>query len=136
MEANNLYFLASDLSISQEKSNDIFLVIDMRMLSNRPNKNREGVTEAFIDEIVANQEFYSCLPLYSDVQRLKARDFRALGHMQNRVTGTFGTTQVGAMLNFRKVYDEYGISLIGEARIPKREQVICERVIELYERGE
>lgn len=56
--------------------------------------------------------------------------------MQNRITGTFGTTQVGGMLNFRKVNDEYGISLIGEARIPKREQTICERVIELYERGE
>ena len=136
MEANNLYFLASDLSISQEKSNDIFLVIDMRMLSNRPNKNQEGVTEAFIDEIVANQEYYSCLPLYGDIQRLKARDYRGLTHMQNRITGSFGTTQVGGMRNFRKVNDEYGISLIGEARIPKREQVICERVIELYERGE
>lgn len=136
MEANNLYFLASDLSISQEKSNDIFLVIDMRMLSNRPNKNREGVTEAFIDEIVANQEYYSCLPLYGDIQRLKARDYRGLTHMQNRITGSFGTTQVGGMLNFRKVNDEYGISQIGEARIPKREHVICERVIELYERGE
>ena len=56
--------------------------------------------------------------------------------MQNRITGAFGTTQVGGMLNFRKVNDEYGISLIGEARIPKREQTICERVIELYERGE
>lgn len=56
--------------------------------------------------------------------------------MQNRITGAFGTTQVGGMLNFRKVQDEYGISLIGEARIPKRERTICERVIELYERGE
>lgn len=56
--------------------------------------------------------------------------------MQNRITGSFGTTQVGGMLNFRKVNDEYGISLIGEARIPKRERTICERVIELYERGE
>ena len=56
--------------------------------------------------------------------------------MQNRITGSFGTTQVGGMINFKKVQDEYGISLIGEARIPKREHVICERVIELYERGE
>lgn len=60
MEENNMYFLASDLSISQEKSNDIFLIIDMRMLSTRPNKNHEGVTEAFIDEIIANQSTYDC----------------------------------------------------------------------------
>ena len=137
MEANNqLYFLASDLSISQEKSNDIFLIIEMRMLSTRANKNKEGVTEAFIDEIIANQETYECLPLYADVQRLKAKDYRNLGHMQNRFTGTFGTTQVGGMLNFRKVEDEFGVSLIGEARIPKREHVICQRVIELYSMGE
>lgn len=56
--------------------------------------------------------------------------------MQNRITGAFGTTQVGGMLNFRKVNDEYGVSLIGEARFPKRERVICERIIELYEMGE
>lgn len=56
--------------------------------------------------------------------------------MQNRITGTFGTTQVGGMHNFRKVNDEYGISLVGEARIPRREHIVCERVIELYERGE
>lgn len=55
--------------------------------------------------------------------------------MQNRITGSFGTTQVGGMLNFRKVNDEYGVSLIGEARFPKRERVICERIIELYEMG-
>lgn len=56
--------------------------------------------------------------------------------MRNRITGAFGTTQVGAMQNFRKVEDEYGISLIGEARLPKREYTICERVAELYDRGE
>ncbi|MBQ6857671.1 MAG: hypothetical protein IJO13_11285 [Lachnospiraceae bacterium] len=83
MEANNLYFLASDLSISQEKSNDIFMIVEMRMFSTRPNRNKQGVTEAFIDDIVANQEIYSCLPLYSDLHRLKAREYRGLTHMQN-----------------------------------------------------
>lgn len=40
------------------------------------------------------------------------------------------------MRDFRKVEDEYGVSLIGEARIPKREHVVCDRVMELYDMGD
>ena len=94
------------------------------------------MTVAFIDEIIANPDKYNCLPLYVDIDRLKARDYRALGHMLNRVSGRFRSTQVGSMRDFRKVEDEYGVSLIGEARIPKREQVVCDRVMELYDMGD
>lgn len=31
MDDNKLYFVASDISISEEKSNDIFLIVEMRM---------------------------------------------------------------------------------------------------------
>lgn len=36
------------------------------------------------------------------------------------------------MCMFKKVADEYGFSLMGQARIPKRETEICERLAELY----
>lgn len=126
------YFLASDISISEQKSNDIFLYVTMRMLSTRPNGNREGVTQAFIDEIVENPAKYDCLPLYADVNRLRARDYRNLGHMYNPGTGRFDSTQIGSLCRFWKENDEYGVSLMGEARIPKRESDICQCVLELY----
>ena len=135
MDDERLYFIASDISISEQKSNDIFLCVEMRIQSTRPNGNSEGVTEAFIDEIVNNQSKYSCLPLYVDINRLRAKDYRSLGHMYNRMTNRFMSTQIGGICEFRKVSDEYGVSLMGEARIPKRETDICQCVMELYGMG-
>lgn len=58
-----------------------------------------------------------------------------MGHMYNRYTGKFESTQIGGFSSFIKVVDEYGVSLYGEARIPKREEQVCECVTELYNMG-
>ena len=58
-----------------------------------------------------------------------------MGHMYNRFTGKFESTQIGGFSSFIKVVDEYGVSLYGEARIPKREEQVCECVTELYNMG-
>lgn len=136
MADNKLYVLASDVAISEQKSNDIFLLVEMRILSTQPNGNAEGVTPQFIDEIVANPEKYDCLPLYADVERLLARDFEHLGHMFNAETGAFGTKQIGSIRLFRKEDDAYGTSLIAEGRIPKREAEVCNALMDLYKGGQ
>lgn len=136
MADNKLYVLASDIAISEQKSNDIFLLVEMRILSTQPNGNAEGVTPQFIDEIVANPEKYDCLPLYADVERLLNRDYLNLGHMFNADTGEFGTKQIGSIRLFRKEDDEFGTSLIAEGRIPKRESDICNALMELYNCGQ
>lgn len=135
MDAEKLFQTASDIAISEEKTNDIFLTITMRMFSTRPNRNGEGVTEAFIDEIVGNQEKYECQPLYVDIKKLCNRNYASMGHMYNKYTGKFDSTQIGGFSSFIKVVDEYGVSLYGEARIPKREEQVCECVTELYNMG-
>lgn len=133
MDDNRLYFLASDVSISeQQESSEIYLLIEARLCSTQANGNGEGVTEAFIDSIVENQEKYMCLPFYADLPRQLARDYMNLGHQYNRSTGKFHTQQIGSMCFFKKVADEYGCSLMAQARIPKREVEICQRLIELY----
>ena len=129
---NKRTFVASNVCLS-EKSNDIFLFVTMRMLSTRVNRNNDAVTAEFIDEVVSHPETYLGLPVYADTARLLAGDFDGLGHMYNRVTGKFKTTQVGSLSSFEKVEDEYGISLLAEARFPKRETEICEKIMELYE---
>ena len=133
MDDTRLYLMASDVSISeQQESSEIYLLVEARLCSTRPNGNKQGVTEAFIDSIVANQEKYMCLPLYADLPRQLARDYRNLGHRYDRSTGEFHTQQIGSMCLFKKVADEYGYSLMGQARIPKRETEICQRLAELY----
>lgn len=48
--------------ISEEQSNDIYMTVLMRMFSTRPNRNGYAVSEAFMDNIVANDAKYTCLP--------------------------------------------------------------------------
>lgn len=52
--------------------------------------------------------------------------------MYNPSTGRFDSTQIGSLCRFWKENDEYGVSLMGEARIPKREFDVCQCVLELY----
>lgn len=133
-DENKLYFIASDVCLSQQKSNDIFILIEARLLSTRANQNLQGVTLAFIDEVVANQQKYECLPLYCDTERLLRGDHMRLGHMMTE-NGQFGTTQIGAITSFKKQDDEYGTSLIAEIRIPKRQVDVCENVLQIYAEG-
>ena len=136
MDDVRLLLTASDITIPDQKQNDVFMYVGMRVASTRGNFNNEGVTEAFIDSIVDNQEdMYKCLPLYVDLPKLKSRRYQSLTHLYDRKTGRFGTTQIGSLCNFCKVEDEYGISLMAEARIPKRDVDICNAILDLYVMG-
>lgn len=128
-------FQGSALSISQKQPNDIYISITMRMFSTRPNRNGEAVTEAFIDEIVSNQDKYLCVPLCVDTKKLVRGDYGGLGHMLNHQTEAFLSEIIGAFSSFTKVEDEYGVSLIGEARVSKRNARVCEALEELYNAG-
>ena len=99
------YFGASDVLLAEQESLRTYVAVTMRMLSTRPNRNRQGVTEAFIDEIVANQEKYVCTPLYADEKGLLAHNYNRLGHMYDPRTGVFQTDQIGGFSSFWKVED-------------------------------
>lgn len=136
MEDVKLLLTASDVSISQQKQNDVFMYVGMRVASTKVNKNNEGVTEAFINSIIENQNvMYNCLPLYVDLMSLKGKRYHSLTHLFDKRTNRFGTTQIGGLCNFYKVNDEYGVSLMAEARIPKRDQDICMAILDLYSMG-
>ena len=59
---NRVQFEASQVMISEAQSNDIYMTVLMRMFSPRPNRNGYAVSEAFMDNIVANAAKYTCLP--------------------------------------------------------------------------
>ena len=66
-EQNKVVLLAEEVTIDEKLSNDIFLLISFKLCDNLGNRNHEGVTAAFISEIVNNQDKYAALPLYVDV---------------------------------------------------------------------
>jgi hypothetical protein len=110
--------------------------IQMRLMSTRPNLNGEAVTEAFIGEIVGNQDKYLCMPLCADVSRMLQGQESGYGHLYDKERGVFLTQQIGSFYSFNQTQDEYGTSLIGEARIPKRRTEICQTMLSLYLKGE
>ena len=55
-------FYASQVEMAQVQPNDIYMSVLMRMFSTRPNRNGYAVSEAFMDNIVANAAKYTCLP--------------------------------------------------------------------------
>lgn len=133
-----LMFLASEVTIAEEdKLDPVFLKIKLKLCDNMGNRNNEGVTAAFISDLIKRQEDFNCLPFYADVKNLLARNYNNLGHMYNKMTKKFGTTQIGSLTDFYSEVDNTGVvSLYATARVPKREYEICVRLVELYEMGQ
>ena len=132
-----LLFLASEVAIAEdEKLNPVFLSIKMKLADNAGNRNNEGVTAAFISDLVKRQDEFECLPFYADTKNLLARNYDQLTHMYNRFTKKFSSTQIGSLTDFYSETDNDGvISLYATARVPKREHEICMRLAELYSLG-
>lgn len=55
--------------------------------------------------------------------------------MLDSQTGQFQSEQIGSFFSFARATDEFGVSLIGEARIPKRDLRLCETILRMYEAG-
>ena len=129
---NNIIMNASNILISELKSNRRYMSLSMRMFSTRENLNHVAVTEAFIDNIIANKADYICMPLCADVPKMKKKDYRGLTHLYDPKSGTFLADVIGGFYDFEKVSDEFGISLIGHARVNKRIEAVCSAIEELY----
>lgn len=56
--------------------------------------------------------------------------------MQDEDTGQLRADLIGAFVDFEKINDEYGVSLYGLARIPKRDPEVLKAIRRLYEAGE
>lgn len=132
-----LFFLASEVTIAEEdKQNPVFLSIKLKLADNAGNRNNEGITAAFISDLINRQDEFECLPFYADVKNLLARNYDQLTHMYNRFTKKFSSTQIGSLTDFYSETDNDGvISLYATARVPKREREICIRLVELFEMG-
>lgn len=116
--------------ISELQSSDMYISVRGRLCDLRTNANGVAVTEAFIDEIVANEEKYIGIPLCADVRGLL--NDRNIGHMYNRATGEFMSAIVGSMIHFEKEVEDGNASLIINARVMKRYKAVCAAIARLF----
>ena len=79
-ELQRITFQASQVELSEVQSNDIYMSVLMRMFSTRPNRNGYAVSEAFIDNILANMAQYTCLLKCPHAPRLCLRISNRLPH--------------------------------------------------------
>ena len=133
---NKARYISFASVISEIKQSDMFMSVKMRILETpKANLNGVRVTEAFIDEIIADEERYVGLPLYADVKSLTSGKYSNLGHMYNAKTGEFYSTQIGSFYQFEKETFKGGAYLVGYARIPKRNMKLSKAIAELFAEG-
>lgn len=118
--------------VSLNDSNDVYMMVDLIILTSDVNLNKIRFTEDFITDVVENQEFYLGTPIVAETGKLESKKYNNLTHAFD---GNFHTEQIGSFVSFSSK-EENGISyLLGQARIEKRYVKTCEAIKELYRQG-
>lgn len=134
---NNLFSFNSQLiSFAEVQSEKPYIDLVIRMLTNKPNKNRQGVTAEFIDDVVERKEHFVGLPLVVDADKVRRGEYRhGLGHKLSG-DGKFYTEQIGSFYNFTKSIEGDTVSLVGQARVYKRDEKITSGLTDLFNSGD
>lgn len=128
--------LGEVIEIANDESNDIYMSLHIKLLTNQINLNKARFTDAFIQSVIDNQDFYNCMPLVVEREKIESGRYSVLGHAQKN-NDTFGTDQVGGFNRFYSKYDTESDKniLYGVARVFKRFGKVCDSIQELYEQG-
>ena len=129
---NKYLMAASDISLDPPQKNEIYFSVTMRMLTTEVNLNGVRLTSEFIEDIANHAEEYTCMPLCADVDRLAHGYDIGLTHMYDEQENMFKAPQIGSFFEVHKVEDEHGISLVGTARINKRNADVTEKIVEMF----
>ena len=125
---------ASDINLDPQ-SNEIYFSVTMRMLTTEVNLNGVRLTEGFINDIAEHADEYVCMPLCADTERLSRGIGQGLTHMYDEREYMFKAPQVGSFFEVHRVEDEHGVSLVGTARINKRNPDVTDEIISLFNEG-
>jgi hypothetical protein len=126
--------ITASVVISDIQGSDKYLSIRGKLCDTKTNLNGVRVTEAFIDEIVANEDDYHGIPLCADVRGLLNN--KKIGHMYNKSTGEFMSSIIGSMQSFERADSDDGVvSLVFTARVMKRYSRVCEALTKLFAEG-
>ena len=123
-------------SVDEITTSELYMTVKATLFT-VPDAYLNGVrcTEAFLDEIVANQDKYIGLPLCADISKLEEGKFTELGHMYDPETDTFATSVIGSFFKFEKEETATGYALAGYARVLKRNKAVCSAIGQLFAEG-
>jgi myosin heavy subunit len=117
-----------------QNSNDIYMTLNICILSNDVNYNKAQFTDDFIDGVIANKETYIGIPFVVNRSKLESGDYDNLNHELHN--GELKTDQIGSFVDFWKEEIDGANCLMGSIRVFKRFPNTCNAIMELYENGE
>lgn len=117
-----------------QNSNDIYMTLNICILSNDVNYNKAQFTDDFIDGVIANKEMYIGIPFVVNRSKLENGDYDNLSHELHN--GELKTDQIGSFVDFWKEEIDGANCLMGSIRVFKRFPNTCNAIMELYENGE
>lgn len=111
-------------------SNDIYMTLNICILSNDVNYNKAQFLDDFIDGVIENKDTYVGIPFVVNREKLESADYENLTHELK--DGQLLTDQIGSFVDFWKEEIDDANCLMGAIRIAKRFPNTCEAIIELY----
>lgn len=118
-----------------QDNNDIYMTMNIAILSEDVNLNGAQFTQDFIDGVIENKENHVGLPFLVNKDKLESGEYDDLSHELDSATGTLQTDQIGSFVDFWKEEIEGANCLMGSIRIFKRFAETCSAIVELVEAG-
>lgn len=114
-------------------SNDIYMTLNICILSNDVNYNNAQFLDDFIDGVIENKETYIGIPFVVNREKLENAEYSELSHELK--DGQLLTDQIGSFVDFWKEEIDDANCLMGSIRIMKRFPNTCKAIVELYNQG-
>lgn len=122
------------ISLELNESNDIYMLLNIGILSNVANYNDAQFTDEFIEYIVSNKDTYIGLPLQVNKEKLENAEYDNLTH--ELVNGKLMTDSIGSFVDFWTETIDDATVLMGSVKIWKRYPNTCNAILELYDNGD
>lgn len=115
------------------ESNDIFMTMDICILSNDVNYNSAKFTDDFIEGVIDNKDTYIGIPFLASRSKLESGSYNNLTHEFDGKT--LNTDSIGSFVDFWSETIDNALCLMGRIKIYKRYENTCNAIIELYNEG-
>lgn len=123
------------ISLELNESNDIYMLLNIGILSSDVNYNNAQFTKEFMDYIVENKNTYIGLPLQVNKEKLENAEYDDLTH--ELIGDELKTDSIGSFVDYWVETDSDGVHvLMSSIKVWKRYPNTCSAILELYQNGE
>lgn len=114
-----------------QDTNDIYMTMNIAILSEDINFNGAQFTSDFIEGIIEHKDRHVGLPFLVNKEKLENGDFDDLTHELDSKTGELKTDQIGSFVDFWEEEIDGANCLMGSVRIFKRFTETCSAIVSL-----